>query len=301
MWSRVLAASALLAVVCLPSPVRAGDTTAATAPYEDLIEVLATLSWHLRDDAYRFPAPKDPTGRDLYRLALARLQSWEKRFPGRMHDVTTLGRAEALERLGEFERAHTAYAEVEAMSDTPLAGKGREGAERTAEFAEAAALPEGGDGVDEQLGDLRRKLDAWGALVERYKDTPYGTMALAEEERLERATTALVVDHRRDLVHGDETAEKALRFLIEKHADSKLLPAHILRLGDFYADLARQYANAHDRPLSFDEDAFASLTDRALDTYHKVAAWDGAREKPEAQARFAALEAWKRATLTRYR
>ena len=301
MWLRVVAAAALLTVLCLPPPVRASEAPGATAPYEDLIEVLATLTWHLRDDAYRFPPPKDPTGRDLYKLALVRLQSWEKRFPGRMRDVTTLGRAQALERLDEFARARMAYDEVAAMTDSPLAAKGRAGAQRAAAFAEAAALPEGGDGVDVQLGALRRKLDAWGTLVERYKDTPYGNIALVEEERLERATTRLVVDHRRDLERGDETAEKALRFLIEKHADSKLLPAHILRLGDFYADLARQYASEHEQPLSFDEDAFVLLTDRALDTYHKVAAWDGAREKPEGQARFAGLEAWKQATLTRYR
>ena len=300
MWLRILAASALLTLF-YPPPARSSESPGATAPYEDLIEVLATLSWHLRDDAYRFPPPKDPTGRDLYKLALVRLQSWEKRFPGRMRDVTTLGRSQALERLGEFDNAHAAYGEVEAMTDSPLAPKGREGVERTAAFAAAADLPEGGDGVEQQLGALRRKLDAWGGLVERYKDTPYGNMALVEEERLERATTGLVVDHRRDLERGDETAEKALRFLVQKHADSKLLPAHILRLGDFYADLARRYVSEHERPLSFDEDAFQSLTDRALDTYHKVAAWDGAKEKPEAQARFAGMEAWKRATLARYR
>src|SRR5215510_5417211 len=97
MWLRVVAASALLSIFCLPRSIRASETPGASAPYEDLIEVLATLTWHLRDDAYRFPAPKDPTGHDLYKLALSRLQSWEKRLPGRMRDVTTLGRAQALE------------------------------------------------------------------------------------------------------------------------------------------------------------------------------------------------------------
>ena len=38
------------------------------------------------------------------------------------------------------------------MTDSPLAPKGREGVERTAAFAEAADLPEGGDGVEQQLG-----------------------------------------------------------------------------------------------------------------------------------------------------
>ena len=69
MWLRILAASALLTLFC-PPPARSSEPPGATAPYEDLIEVLATLTWHLRDDAYRFPPPKDPTGRDLYKLAL---------------------------------------------------------------------------------------------------------------------------------------------------------------------------------------------------------------------------------------
>jgi hypothetical protein len=187
------------------------------------------------------------------------------------------------------------------MSGSPLAAKAETAAARARTFATAAAMPEDGDGVEGQLGALRRKLDAWGKLVEDNKDTPAGPMALVEEERLERATTRLVVDHRRDLERGDETAEKALRFLIQKHADSKNLPGHVLRLGDLYAEQAREYLAHHERPLAFDEDQFTSLADRALDTYHKVAVWDGAREKPEGQARFAAMEAWKSATLTRYR
>ncbi len=294
-------AAAALVLACLPARLRADDATGATAPYEDLIEVLATLTWHLRDDVYRFAPPKDPTGHDLYKLALTRLESWEKRFPGRMRDVTTFGRAQALEQLGEFQRAGDAYAQVAGIADSPLAPKARAGAERARGFAGAAAMPEGGDGVEEQLGALRAKLDAWGSLVDEHKGTPYAALALVEEERLERATTRLVVDHRRDLERGDETAEKALRFLIQKHADSKNLPAHVLRLGDLYADQAREYVARHERPLAFQEEEFLSRADRALDTYHKVATWDGAREKPEGQARFAAMEAWKSATLLRYR
>ena len=44
-----------------------------------------------------------------------------------------------------------------------------------------------------------------------------------------------------------------------------------------------------------------SRADRALDTYRKVAMWDGAPEKPEAQARFTAFDAYKTDILARYR
>jgi tetratricopeptide (TPR) repeat protein len=285
----------------LAAPARGGDAVGAFAPYEDLLEVLAPLAWHLNDDLYRFPPPRDPTGHDLLQLSLARLEGWEKRFPTSLRDVTTFGRAQTLERLGEYQRATDAYRQVVAMTESPLAIAAKTHAGRTAAFAEAAALPEDGSDLEARLTALRKKLDAFGKLVEQYADTPYQSLALVEEERLERMTSGLVVEHRRLLAKGDETAERALRFLIQKHAESKELAEHILRLGDLYADFAREYAETHSRPLGFKEDAFIARTDRALDVYRKVATWDGSREKPEGQARFAALESYKTTVLARYR
>jgi hypothetical protein len=247
---------------------------------------------HLGDDVYRFPPPRDPTGHDLYRLALDRITSWEMRYPGRLRDVTSFARAQTLERLGEYARATGLYRQVAAVP-SPLAGRAREAAERGQAFAEAAALPESGADLEATLAALKAKLDAWAKLVTRHAATPHEALALAEEERLERRAAELIVTHRAALDGGT--------FLIEKHADSKNLAAHVLRLGDFYADLARDYVAEHERPLAFDEDAFVSRADRALQTYRKVATWDGAREKPEAQGRFASLDAWKTSVLVRYR
>ncbi|TMA63207.1 MAG: hypothetical protein E6J69_17395 [Deltaproteobacteria bacterium] len=281
-------------------PARAGDATGAFAPYEDLLEVLGDLTWHLRDDLYRFPPPKDPTGHDLYRLALSRLENWEKRYPGRLRDVVGYARAEALERLGEYAKAADGYGRV-AAERSPLADQARTARERAAGFAEAAALPEDGPDVDVTLAALRRKLDAWGRLVEHWTGTPYETPALVEEERLERAAASVVVRNRTIVQDGNLTAERALRFLVQKHADSRNLPDHILRLGDLYADVARDYVEQHERPLAFEEDEFVQRADRALEMYRKVATWDGAREKPEAQGRFAAFDAYKTSVLARYR
>src|SRR6266516_2580060 len=209
-------------------------------------------------------------------------------------------RAEALEHLGEYRTAAGLYRQVAALP-SPLAEHARQGAERAGAFAEAAALPEDAPDVDGALVALRAKLDAWGKVVARQGGTPWEPAALAEEERLEGVAARLVVTHRRAVEDGTTAAERALRFLIQKHADSKELPGHILHLADFYAELARDYVAEHERPLAFDEDEFVRRADRALDTYRKVATWDGAREKPEAQARFAALDAYKTAVLGRYR
>jgi hypothetical protein len=297
---RRLATTTLLVLVCLGPPARAGDAPGAFAPYEDLLQVLADLTWHLHDDTYRFAAPKDPTGHDLYKLCLRRVENWEKRYPGRLTDVTAYARAEALEHLGEYRGAARSYAKVAAMS-SPLADAARTGQARSEAFAAAAGLAERGTDVEGTLGALRAKLDAWGALVERYQKTPWEAPALVEEERLERVAARFVVEHRRAMEDGDATAERSLRFLIAKHVDSKNLPEHIMRLGDLYADLARDYVDGHERPLAFDEQDFVAFADRGLDMYRKVATWDGVIEKPEAQARFAAFEAYKTAVLARYR
>ena len=292
---------ALLACLALLVPrANAGDATGAFAPYEDVLEVVSELTWHLRDDVYRFPPAKDPTGHDVYRLSLHRLENWEKRFPGRLRDVTSFARAEALERLGGYAAARDLYAKVAALP-SPLAGRAAEGATRAAAFADVAAMPERGADLDATLTALRAKLDAWAKLLGRQGGTPFEPILLVEEERLERRTARLVVEHRRLLDDGAVTAERSLRFLVEKHADSRLLAEHILRLADLYADLARDYVSDHDQPLEFREGEFVSRADRALDTYRKVAMWDGAPEKPEAQARFTAFDAYKTDVLTRYR
>lgn len=281
------------------TPAHARDARGAHAGYEDVVQVVADLTWHLRDDLYRFAPPRDPTGHDLFQLVLHRLESWETRFPGRLRDVTTFARAEALERLGEFARAAEAYRKVATMA-TPLAERAREGGRRADAFAAAAALPEDGPSIDVRLSAIRKKLEAWGPLIERHAGTPLGAVALVEEERLEQSAARIVVSNRHLLTDGTVAAERALRFLIEKHAESKQLADHVLRLGDFYAELAREYLEAHSRPLQFSREEFVRFVNRALDVYRKVATWDGAREKPEGEARFAALEAYRTATLARY-
>src|SRR5262245_28507392 len=182
--TRVLLAI-LLAAGLLAPPARAGDATGATAPYEDLVQVLAGLTWHLRDDLYRFPAPKDPTGYDVFKLSLGRLDAWEKRFPSRLPDVTAFARAEALERLGEYGRAASPYDQVAAHPESPLAARAKDEAVQVHAFANAASLPEDDPNLEHRLQLLRAKLDAWGAVVKSTAGTPRQSLALVEEERLE--------------------------------------------------------------------------------------------------------------------
>jgi len=299
---RTIGAAAAVGLLLLASPSRAGNASGAFAPYEDVIEVMATIAWHLDDDTYRFPRPQDPTGHDLFGLSLERLDAWRTRFPNRLPDVVGFARAQALERLREYGKARDAY-EAVGETSSPLAGPARDAAAHLEPFAEAAAMPEGepGDPLEERLAAVRAKLQAWAALVERHEGTPHASLAMIEEERLERLGVHLVTENRHHLDDGAGTAERAFLFLIKKHADSKHLPRHLLDLGDLYAALAREYADDHERPLAFAEDEFTRRADRALETYQKVATWDGAPERPEAEGRFAALESYKRTILARHR
>jgi hypothetical protein len=290
----------LLLAALVAVPARAANAPGAFAPYEDLVQVMADLTWHLKDDLYRYPPPRDPTGHDLYRLTLERLKSWEQRFPSRLRDVTAFGRAEALERVREYAAAADAYRQVAAIPASPLAERAKTGAERASAFAAAAAMPETGRDLSARITTLRAKLDAWGKVIERWAATPYESIALVEEERVETIAAAAVVDHQDELDDGPGTAERSLRFLVQKHADSKNLPSHILRLADLYAALTRDYVATHDRPLAFDAEAFTSRADQALEMYRKVATWDGVPEKLEGQGRFAAFDAYKTAVLARF-
>ena len=292
----VLVGLSLLAAL----PVRAAQTPAALAPYEDLLEVLAVLAWHLDDDLYRFPAPKAPTGHDVFTLTLRRLAGWEQRFPGRLRDVVDFARAQAFERSRAYEQARDAYGRVAAMSHSELAHLADAARLRAADFARVDALPERAVDLQEHLDALHAKLDAWGEIGERYPDLPYAALARVEEERLEVMAAELLARNRHLVEDGPATTERALRFLVQKHGESQQLATHVLRLGDFYAGDARRYAVVHERPLDFDADDFRRRADLALDIYQKVATWDGSPARPEGRARFDALESFKIERLERY-
>ena len=154
---------ALALSVATAAPAVSGNAVGAAAPYEDLLEVLGPLAWHLDDDLYRFAPPRDPTGRDLYQLSLARLEGWETRFPSRLRDVTTFARAQVLERIGEYQRAVDAYKTVATTGDAALATAATTNGDRARAFAEAAALPETGPDLERRLqGHLPREAVAGG-------------------------------------------------------------------------------------------------------------------------------------------
>jgi tetratricopeptide (TPR) repeat protein len=290
-----LAVTAILACVPALSTARA-DRDGPYAPYENLVEVLADFSRHLRDDLYRFPPPKDLVGRNLFAVTLERVENFHTLYPDRMPDVVAFAKAEALVRLGNYAAAGRAFERV-ASPDSPLAETARERLALVTEIARVSGLPEEGADLESTLGLCRAKLGEWDHAIERARGTPYEPIARLEEERLEQRLVSLVIENRAHLDDGAETALRSATFVITKHAESKNAPAHVIRLGDLYADLAREYAAEHggDR---FVEGVFNQRVDQALQVYQRIAGLDGVPEKLEAQGKFAALEAYRTKVLT---
>lgn len=283
-------------LVAMPLATRAGDPP-PPRPYEDLLEVLAMHVWHLDDDLYRHPVPVDASGHNVFRVTLERLDGWRTRFPSRLPDVVDYARGQAFERLAAFPDATDAYERVAGVDGSPLREPAERALERVRRFRVADELPEDGASLQAVIDALETKLDAWRDLTTAPElDATHRALALVGFERLEVRAAELLVDHRHALEDGAPTAERALRALIERHPESKLLPRHVLRLADFYAAEAERYADDTDRPLDFDPATFDALVDRALDAYQKIATWDGIPEKPIASARFDAMVALRAAT-----
>jgi hypothetical protein len=281
----------VLAVAHYPGPpAGAAERQGPYAPYENLIEVLADFSRHLRDDLYRFPAPKDIVGRNLFAVTLERLENFRLLHPDEMPDVIGFASAEALVRLGRYAAAARAFEHVAAL-DSPLAKTAEAHLAEVTEIARVHALPEDGPDLETTLARMRAKLEAWDRLIVQTTGTPYEAICRREEEHAERRVLTTIIDSRAWLADGTETAIRSAAFLVTKHVDSRTAPTHVIQLGDLYADLAREYVVAHPE-ADFDQQVFRQRITRALEVYSRIAGLDGIPEKPEAQAKLAALQAY---------
>jgi hypothetical protein len=266
------------------------------APYENLAEVLADFSRHLRDDLYRFPPPQDVSGRSLYAATLDRLDNFRTLHPHEMTDVVGFARAEAFLRIGNYDASARAFDTVSTLA-SPLAQPARSRRAIVAEIARASALPERGPTLEATLDLMRAKLEQWDRLLERTRGTPDECICRTEEESVEQRLLTTIIDNRAWLEDGTDTALRSATFLIAKHAESKNAPAHVIRLADIHATLARECADAHPQ-ASFDEGAFSAHVAQAAEAYASIGSLDGVPQKPEAQAKLAALQAYRQQVLS---
>jgi hypothetical protein len=269
------------------------------APYENLIEVLADFSRHLHDDLYRFPAPQDVGGRSLYAATVDRLDNFRTLHPHEMADVVGFARAEALFRVGSYDASARAFDAVSTLA-SPLAEPARKRHAVVVEVARVSALPERGATLETTLELMRAKLEQWDRVLERARGTPDECVCRIEEEGVEQRLLTTIIDNRAWLDDGTDTAVRSATFLIAKHADSKNAPAHVIRLADLHATLARECVDARP-PSTFDQEAFSDHVAQAVEAYTSIGSLDGIPQKPEAQAKLEALQAYRQQVLALHR
>lgn len=245
-------------------------------------------------DTYRFPAPKDATGVNVYKAALLRLQNYEATSPHADPLLLAFIRGQAYERLHDYEQAIAQY-HIASQSQNglkPEVGKALEALHRFHEIKQNQATVTASTPVA-YLQALDRQVAAWQALQQQYAGTPYEILAREEEEQVDQARVAFLELNRYRIEDGNESVILAYNQLMNKHKESKNLLRYQIQLGDFYCTLAQEYVAQHDpQSLHFDASTFEEVGRAALRLYAQVAHENGRLEKQEAQGKLEALQAY---------
>jgi len=258
------------------------------APAGDLLDIVKDFQRLAKEDAYRFPIPKDVTGINIMKATLVRLDDYERKNPTQFNDIVQFNKALALERLREYDQAAALYRKV-------AEGGGRLGAEaaKNAEILDDflrifdRAVPT--DDPFKYIAGLDQKVGAWNQLIQKHKGTAYEFLAREEEERIDRAKVAFVEANRYRLKEGNQLTIVGFSQLVTKHQQSKNIYRYLLDFGDFYMRLANEYASQYDpEGLIFDFKILDQFVKSALKLYSEVAQVDGVLEKIEAQGKIEA-------------
>ena len=258
-----------------------------------LLKIVGELQAALDLDTYRFPISKDPTGANVFKATLTRLDDYEAARPGAYPELVAYTRARAYERLREYDQAADAYEKV-SRANGRLSREAETAREVTGRFRELKAEPLGSAATPlAYLKMLDEKAAKWGALAKELSGTRFAALALQEEESVDRAKVAFLELNRHQFEDGNALVALAYRKLVNKHRDSKRIHRYLLEFGDFYVTLAGEYvAGADPQGLRFDPSTFEDLGRAALRLYGQVAQEDGIMEKLEARGKLAALEAY---------
>jgi tetratricopeptide (TPR) repeat protein len=258
-------------------------------PARDILDIIKDFQRLSRDDLYRFPIPKDVTGINIMKATLIRLEDYEKKNPGQFTDIIQFAKATAYEKLREYNQAIAYYRKV-----AELDGKlGVEAAKNLAvleHFQVILQKPLPAQDPFEYMRGLDEKVAAWNELIQDNQGTPYEYLARVEEEKIDRAKVAFVELNRYRLKDGNQLVILGYTQLITKHRQSKNLYRYLLDFGDFYVQLAKEYASQNDpEGLTFDLATFDQLAKSSLRLYTEVVQVDGIVEKIEAQGKIDGL------------
>lgn len=263
-------------------------------PSRNLLEVVGEFQRFFREDSYRFPAPKDLSGVNIYKATLARLDDYEKKYPGRSSEIVYFTKAQALERLWDYEKARSYYEKV-VEGGTRLKEKAQTNVAVLKELLDVRSRPTVTTNYIEYIRSMDEKVSLWSEFIKRHAGTPYEYLAREEEERLDRAKVVFVEINRFHLQDGNQLVISGFQQLLAKHQASKNFNRYLLELADFYSRLAHETVLQTDpQALDFPMEGFTRTVSEGLKLYSEVAGKDGVEEKPEASAKLSALAAFQK-------
>jgi len=258
-------------------------------PAVGLLDIVKDFQRLAREDAYRFPIPKDVTGINIMKATVVRLEDYEKKNPGQFSDIIHFSKATAYERLREYDQAIAYYRKV-GESDGRLGAEAVKNIEVLESFQRILQKPLPVQDPMEYIKGMDEKVAAWNEVIRKYQGSPYEFLARVEEERIDRAKVAFVELNRYRMKDGNQVVILGYSQLVTKHRQSKNLYRYLLDFGDFYALLAKEYTMQNDpEGLSFDQQVFDQFAKSALRLYTEVAQVDGILEKIEAQGKIEGL------------
>lgn len=270
-------------------------------PTQSVVEVVAVLRRHVPDDTYRFAPARDFTGRNVYRASLLRLENLEAAHAdalraGTLDDVIAFSKGRALERIRAFELAAAHYRRA-AEREGPLRDEALRSAALCDSLDEAVHLEpapaESSVARDAALATFEQRSALLEAVLGEAGSSYFSAVIREELERTDLARASFLADVRRLYPDGDVRALSAVQQLVVRHRESKNTNAHLLALGDLYAELAVEYVQTHPpESLSFDPPHFEELVEAAARMYEAVSNQDGAAEKIEAARRLEAFLAF---------
>jgi tetratricopeptide (TPR) repeat protein len=280
----------LLSVLFFTAGCSSRATTPETryVPAGDLLDIVKDFQRLAKEDTYRFPIPKDVTGINIMKATLVRLEDYEKKNPGKYVDIVQFNKAQALERLRDYDQAAALYRKV-AEVEGRLGIEAAKNAETLDQFLRILDKPLPAEDPFKYIAGLDEKVAAWNQLIQNNQGTPYEFLARVEEERIDRAKVAFVEANRYRLKEGNQIVILGYGQLVAKHRQSKNIHRYLIDFGDFYAILAKEYASQYDpEGLNFEFKVFDQLTKSALKYYSEVVQVDGIVEKIEAQGKIEA-------------
>lgn len=276
-----------------------------------VIEVIAVLQQHVKDDTYRFEPARDFTGRNVYRSSLLRLESLERAHAdalraGHMDGVIAFAKGRALERIRAYDLAADAY-RIAADREPTLATEALRSADVCTGIHAALGLDLGLETFSAEADGAQLALPAPATALERFErrsarlqdlmlaaeDTHHVVLLREELERTDVERAHHFVRLREVLADGDLRAVAELQRVALRHTDSKHSARHLLRLAELYADLSSEYVDRNPpESLNFDPVEFRELVDSGARIFEMVAARDGTPEKLEASRRLEAFLAF---------